>query len=336
MPTKEPASPSVECTLDDVRADGSLNSRSKSNNDEIDLLEVWNVLWEGRWLVVAFTVISSLISIFYALSLPNIYRSDALLVPSEDSQGGGMSRMAGQLGGLASLAGIDIGGARSIDKVDVAIEVLKSRQFITSFVKQHNILPEVLAVEKWNRSTNQLSYDSELYDAANKKWVREVKPPKTIEPSDWEAFEAFAKIINVSQNKETRFVTVSITHQSPYLAKSWVTLLIDDVNEVIKEQDVSQARRSIEFLQSQLSRVAVADMRTVFYQLIEEQTKTIMLAEVREQYAFSTIDPPVVAETKVAPKRVTVFIFGSMLGALISVIILFMRYIIVGQRQRVD
>ncbi|HAS23515.1 MAG TPA: LPS O-antigen length regulator, partial [Idiomarina loihiensis] len=76
---------------------------------------------------------------------PNIYKSEATLAPTEEASGGGLSQMAGQLGGLASLAGVNLGG-KNADKTTIALEILKSRAFIKSFVEKYDILPELMAV----------------------------------------------------------------------------------------------------------------------------------------------------------------------------------------------
>lgn len=297
-------------------------------DDEIDLRELWNVVWRGKWIIIAVTAVFAVGSVIYALSLPNIYQSNALLAPSDDAQGGGMSRMAGQLGGLASLAGISMGGAAGDDKVAVAMAVMKSRKFITGFIEKYEVLPELMAVEQWSRGSRELVFDSEIYDAEEGVWVREVAPPKEAKPSSWEAYKKFMQVLSVSQDKDTGFVTVSVEHQSPSVAERWVSLLVDNVNEVMKEKDVAEAQRSIEFLQGQLASVTIADMRTVFYQLIEEQTKTIMLAEVREEYVFSTIDPAVIAEEKTKPKRAFISMLGVVLGGVLGVLLGFIRYFV--------
>lgn len=50
-------------------------------------------------------------SIIYALSVPDQYRASALLVPAH-SDCGDLSGALGQLGGLASLAGVSLGGGQ--------------------------------------------------------------------------------------------------------------------------------------------------------------------------------------------------------------------------------
>ena len=67
-------------------------------------------------------------------------------------------------------------------------------------------------------------------------------------------------------------------------------------------------------------------MQSVFYQLIEEQTKTLMLAEVSDEYVFKTVSPAKVAEEKAKPMRALIVILGFMLGGMLSVIIVLIRH----------
>jgi LPS O-antigen subunit length determinant protein (WzzB/FepE family) len=68
-------------------------------------------------------------------------------------------------------------------------------------------------------------------------------------------------------------------------------------------------------------------MREVFYQLIEEQTKSKMLAEASPEYAFVTVSKAMVPEEKSKPKRALVCILGTLLGGMLSVLwVLVRRY----------
>ena len=168
--------------------------QSHNNNiadDEIDLRELFAVIWQGKWLIIAITALFAVASVVYAISQPNIYKSEALLAPAEQEGGGGLSALAGQFGGLASLAGVNLGGGSS-NKAQLAIEVLKSRQFTSDFIQKHNILPDLMAAESWNMQTNTVVYDSEIYDAQNDKWVREVDAPFKPKPSMQEAYKEFS------------------------------------------------------------------------------------------------------------------------------------------------
>jgi uncharacterized protein involved in exopolysaccharide biosynthesis len=295
-------------------------------DDEIDLRELWNAIWRGKWIIIAVTAIFAIASVFYALSLPNIYKASTLLAPAgEQSGAGGLAKMAGQFGGLASLAGVNLGGG-GIDKTGLALEVLKSRYFIEKFITKHNLKVSLMAVENWQRETNTLVIDPEIYNENSKEWVREVTYPETSEPSAWGTYEAFSKLLNVSQDKETAMITLSIEYYSPEVAIQWLNWLVDEVNTEIREQDKTEAQNSINFLSSKLEKIQLADMQTVFYQLIEEQTKTIMLAEVTKEYVLKTIDPANAPDAKAKPKRGIIVVLGTILGGMLSVLIVIVRY----------
>ncbi|MBM7072094.1 LPS O-antigen length regulator [Shewanella sp. 202IG2-18] len=295
-------------------------------DDEIDLKELFSAIWQGKWLITAITTVFAIGSVIFALMQPNIYKSEALLSPVTEKQGGGLSALAGQFGGLASLAGINLGGGASGDKSQLAIQILKSREFTSNFIQKHNILPDLMAVEEWNRTDNSINYDPKLYNSTSQKWVREVKLPKHPQPSMQEAYKEFSKILSVNTAKETGMVTISIEHQSPFIAQQWVKWLIADINTEMKKRDVEEANKSIKFLESELRQTKVADIRNVLFNLVEEQTKTIMFSKVREEYVFKTIDPALVPEEKAKPKRALICVLGTMLGGMLGVGIILVRF----------
>lgn len=295
-------------------------------DDEVNLSELFFVIWEGKWVVILITVLFTIASVFYALKQPNVYKSEALLAAAEQEQSGGLGALAGQFGGLASLAGVNLGGSGTANKTQLALEVLKSRQFTFNFIKKHNILPDLMAVKSWNQVDNSIEYNEEIYNEQEKKWLREVNAPFKPEPSMQEAFKKFSQIITADMSKESGMITISIEHVSPVIAQRWVNWLIQDINTVMKSRDVEEANKSTEFLTEQLQQTKVADIRTVLYKLIEEQTKTIMFANVRDEYVFKTIDPALVPEQKFKPKRALICILGFLFGGILSVLIVLARY----------
>jgi uncharacterized protein involved in exopolysaccharide biosynthesis len=294
--------------------------------DEIDLKELFTALWQGKWVILATALSAAVLAVFYALSMPNIYKSEALLAPVEESSSGGLSALAGQFGGLASLAGINLGGTSS-GQVTIALELLKSRQFISSFIEENGLKKEIMAAKKWEQAENTLIYDDDIYLVEQEKWVRDVNPPKQQEPSLLEAHKKFLEDhLIVSQDKETGLVKLSVKHYSPYLAQELVTKLTEAINKQMRQKDIEEAQNSINYLKEALRKTDVADMQSVFYQLIEKQQQTKMLASVREEYVLKVIDPAVVAEEKNEPKRAIIIILMSVFGGLIGCFFSMIKY----------
>jgi uncharacterized protein involved in exopolysaccharide biosynthesis len=296
-----------------------------NSEDEIDLAELWRAIWSGKLLIIVISFVFAVSSIFFALSKPDVYKASILLSPASSDSAGGMGALAGQFGGLASLAGISLGGGGT-DKTALALEIIKSRAFLETFIIRHKLLVPLIASEKWDRINDELVVDDEIYDVNSNKWIREVSFPKTVVPSPWEAYQEFLKLTSVSQDKTTSLVTIEVEFYSPEIAKTWLKLLVADVNDFMRQQDEIEAQSSIDYLTKQLEKTEVSAMETVFYQLIEEQTKNMMLTKVSDEYVLKTIDPAQVPEKKAGPKRALIVVLGTMLGGIVSVLIVLIRY----------
>jgi uncharacterized protein involved in exopolysaccharide biosynthesis len=273
-------------------------------------------LWGARYLIAAITSVFAAASVLLALWLPNVYSSSVLLAPAESSSGG-LSSMISRYGGLASLAGISLPEGEAT-KATLGIEVLKSRSFVTRFIEKHDLLVPLMASSSWDPVQNRLQYDPDIYDSESGEWVRDVSPPHKPKPSMQEAYEEWGDIFYVFQDRETGYIRVSIDHYSPFLAQQWVTWLVEEVNDVIRNQDVVEAEKSIAYLEQQIKTTSLAELQATLFELIQTQTETIMLAQVRPEYVFKTIDPAIVPEEQISPKRALICVAGTILGGFLG------------------
>lgn len=295
-------------------------------DDEIDLRELFAVLWAGKNKILAITAVFALVSVIYALSVPNQYKATALLAPAQ-SESGGLSGALGQLGGLASLAGVSIGGGDS-SEAQVALEIMQSWNFIESFIANNDLAVEVYAAEGWSRSSNQLEINNGVYDVSSKAWMIENNQSGEIgPPSSWALFKKFAEKLSVSEDKKTGLVSVSIEYYSPQIAKDWLDLYVQAINKHMQARQIAKVTNNINYLQAQIQKTTIAEMQEVFYTIIEEQIKSKMLAEASPDYAFLAVSPSMVPEQKSQPKRALICILGTLLGGMLSVLwVLVMHY----------
>ena len=286
-------------------------------DDEIDLRELFHVLWDKIFYIGAITSIFSLISIIYALMLPNIYQSQAVMMPMEDDQG--MSGMLGQYSGMASLAGISL-PSESGSKAQEAIARIQSFEFFSNSFLPHIKLENLMAVKKWNQASNTLTYDASAFNSESGQWVRKVKPPTSTIPSSQEAYKQYQEIMSVSEDKKTSFVTLSVEHESPVIAQQWVEIMMDQIDQVMRDQDRQTAMQSIAYLNSLAPTVNYEEIKQALASLQQEQMKRLMMVEANENYIFKVLDSPIVPEMKVKPKRSLIVILGTMLGMMLSVL----------------
>ncbi|MDH5300487.1 MAG: Wzz/FepE/Etk N-terminal domain-containing protein [Gammaproteobacteria bacterium] len=282
-------------------------------DDEINLLDYWRVLVEYKKLIVLLTVLATALALTVALLMTPVYRAEVMVMPADDKTGGGLSALAGQFGGLASLAGIELGGGGG--QTAAAMATLNSRAFTEMFINEHKLMP-VLFAQQW--------------DAQNKHWLVEADAPTA-----WDAFKVFDGIRTISEDKKSGMITLSVEWTDPALAAAWANQLIERINAHQQAKAITEAKESIAYLRQELEQTGVVEMRQSIFNLIEAQTKQIMLANVREDYAFKVIDPAVVPEEKIKPKRALIVVLGFMVGLMLGVFTAFFVSFIKKQRQAV-
>jgi LPS O-antigen subunit length determinant protein (WzzB/FepE family) len=292
---------------------------SNKFNDEIDLRELFAVLWAGKVKIIAITAIFAFASVIYALSLPNQYKATVLLVPSK-STNSGFSGALGQLGGLASLAGVSISGGES-KEAQLAQEIMRSRSFIEDFVVENDLAVEVYAAQDWDKGSNKLQIDQDIYDTKSNSWLVEDDSARPGSPNSWKLYKSFSERLTVSEDKKSGFISVSIEYFSPQIAKRWLDLYISAINKYMQERQMIKVSRNIEYLEAQIEKTEIAGMQEVFYTIIEDQLKSKMLAEASPDYVFTAVSPSMVPEKKSQPKRALICVLGVLLGGMLSVLL---------------
>ena len=294
-------------------------------DEEIDLRELFGALWVGKIQIIAITAIFAFASVMYALSSPDVYKATVVLSPAQ-SDSSDLSGALGQLGGLASFAGVNIGGSGG-GEAEMAYEIMQSWSFIENFITDNDLAVELFAVEGWNKDSNQLLINDEAYDVENDQWLIENEVGTKGPPRSWILYLAFVGLLDISEDKDTGMVSVSIEYYSPYIAKQLVDLYIESINSFMQQRQVDKVTRNITYLEQQIGKTSIAEMQEVFYNIIEEQIKTKMLAEASPDFAFTSVSPSMVPDQKIKPNRALICILGTMFGGIFSVLfVLVMHY----------
>ncbi len=275
--------------------------------DEIDLLEYWQVIWKKRLFIVASALLAGILAAGISLTMPNIYRAETLLAPmgGEESKGG-LSSMLGGLGGIASLAGVSLGGSSSIEE---SIAVLKSREFIWDFVKDEKLMP-ILFADDW--------------DADKKQWIAEEQEDQ---PSLWDAWRLLVEdgILAVNVDKDSGLVRLSIDWEDPELAKAWVAKLVTRINAYLREKAILQSEEKLKYLNDVLAETQIAENRQALFELISTEQKQAMLANTQKDYVFRVIDPAVIPDKKIKPKRSIIVILTAFVVGFLAIVFVFIQ-----------
>lgn len=297
---------------------------SSNENDFVDLTEIFKFFWVNKIFILSFSFFSGVFSIFYSLSLPNIYTSSAVLQISSEENSNQLSSIGNQLSSLASFAGIStIGGS---DKTEFALAKLKSREFVKHLMSVRDISPEIIAADFFSIETNTLSFDDQ-YDFSSKKWIRKSSQNKNVVPSILEVHSELNKSFNVSLDKESGFIKLEFSHISPIFTKDFLDLAIKEINNIAKQKDKLESAKALDYLQIELRSTQKKDIIESINAVIRNQLNKKMLSNIKDDYLLSIIDSPFVPEKKSSPSRALICVFFTLIGTFLGIIVVYLRKI---------
>jgi uncharacterized protein involved in exopolysaccharide biosynthesis len=259
----------------------------KDKRDEVNLVSLVQVAWRYNLLIATVAVVFALVAVYVALTTRPVFRSEVVLTEVSNDGLSGAEALGSRLGGLASLAGVSLGGSSQSRE---AVAVLRSRYLAEEFIKRYGLVPKLLA-----RSPRQ---------------------------SLWLAVDRFRRtVLSITESKEQGTITVGMQWRDPAESARWANDFVALANDILRTRALEDSSRNIRYLKEQIPKTDVVEIQRAMYNLIENETKINMLANTRKEYAFSVVDPAVVPEERIWPRRTLIVLTGGFLGGIIGMFI---------------
>lgn len=294
--------------------------------DEINLLDLWRVIWAGKWFIVGFTLFCTLIAVFVSVYvLPVTYKSEAVLMPIE-SNAGGLSQLAGLAGSLP--IPIDLGGGGKSDHI---LAYLQSRNLKQKLIEKHDLLPRVYS-DKWDHVKKEWNIDSPKDRPTVVKAIQE---------------KALEDIYSAAQDKKTNLISLSWVDKDPAFAALMLKNVIDALQYYLDNEYESDAQRERVFVEGQLANASkelenwekqVPDEKLTLsiiqrerlasqtvYTELRKQLELAKITEAKELVRFKVLDSPFVPEKKFKPKRALICALALITAGFFSILIIFIR-----------
>ena len=258
---------------------------ANGHEQEAGVVAVLQVIWNYKIYIFLATSVCALASIIYALLATPMYRAEIGITEVSVTGLNGAGALANQLSGLAGLVGVNLGTGNGGGHESQA--VLKSRRVVEEFVKRHPM--------------------AELFPAQKQL------------PTLWFAVRRFQQnVFSIRDDKRAGTTIVAVNFTEPVTAARWANEFVALVNDILRTHAMDEAKRNIEYLNEQIAKTNTIELQRVMYNLIENETKTLMLANVRAEYAFRVVDPAVPPEVRTSPQRTIIVLGGILLGFLIG------------------
>jgi hypothetical protein len=257
------------------------------------------------------------VSIFglLAVSIQDKYESKSLLKHSEDDTAGNFAPQ-GALGSIASIGGIDLSSGAT-DPIDYSIEVIKSRNFLRQLLTFDKVKENLVAVESYDNETGLITYNKNLFDPLKNEWAPNKKFDQN-EPNYLEIHrEYYIENLSLSKNRATGFLTIGFQHKSANFAKSFIDLIINELNRLTREDDLASSEKKLDFLMQKNLETFNQEVNQALSQLMENELKKIAYSSTKVDYLLEIIDPPYVPNRPFFPNRILILLLGVFLGLLL-------------------
>ena len=278
-----------------------VESSPSVDEDEIDLLELIRTLLQAWKTILGITIVCVGLAVAYAFHAPEVFKAETLLAPASEEKSGASSALS-QFGGLAAMAGISIPSDSNVEQV---VATLQSRGFLRQYIHGKKLIPVLF---------------EEIWDEESQSWLVQTQEN---EPTDQKAVQIFKSILSVDEDKKSGLISLSISWKDPVVAAEWANDLVKQLNVQLREKAINDSQKRVGYLEQELAKTTLQDMRAVLYNLLESEKQKAMLANVNEDFALEVIDPAVAPETREKPKRKLIVALGGVCGGFLGIFTVF-------------
>ncbi|WP_222535544.1 Wzz/FepE/Etk N-terminal domain-containing protein [Pedobacter polysacchareus] len=227
-----------------------------SLKDLVLKMKEWYNYLLSKWFIIVFVaIIGGVLGFTYGYLEKPIYTATTTFVLEEDKGGGGISSLAG----LASMAGVDLGGGGSIFQGDNIIEVYKSRTMI-----QRALLSTFIFDGKRQTLVDRFVSFNEM----NKNWEKNPRL-KNIDFSDTTHFKILrdsllgeiVKKISKEQlsiakpDKKLSIIKVDVKTKDEQFAKAFNNAIVKNVNDFYIQTKTKKSLQNVLILQQKTDSV---------------------------------------------------------------------------------
>jgi uncharacterized protein involved in exopolysaccharide biosynthesis len=267
---------------------------STDREQDLDLFAVVPLLWSYKYLIGTIMCVAVLAAAAYAFIVTPTYRAEVGVTEVADKGASALSSVASQLGGLAGAAGISLGSSGASRQANA---VLQSRRLVEEFIERNSLIPILFPNSK---------------------------KPQTL----WYAVRKFQRnLLDIKEDTRKGVTTVSIEWNNPDISAKWANGFVALANDMVRGRVLAESNRNVAYLNEQLKHTNDVQLQRVIYDLIESETKTLMIAYERPEFAFTVVDPAVAPEVRTSPRRVIILALAAVLGFLIGAGVALSHYV---------
>lgn len=228
---------------------------------ETNIITIFTLIWGKRKMIIRNCLIAFVAVVIIAFSIPKEYTSEVKIAPELSL---GETGLAGSLGSLAQMAGIDLGGMNNNEAIypDLYPEIVSSTPFLTELLQIQVVSKDgEICTDMLDYLTN---HQKQTWWSAMLKPIKKLFRKKdTGAPEDITTaestqlsrdqqllLESFGKSINVTLDKTTSMISVTATMQDPLIAATTATTVAEKLQTYVDKYRTVKERDNIAYLET--------------------------------------------------------------------------------------
>ena len=296
-----------------------MNDHKTHNYENIKVLEILGFLYSRKNFLILVSFVGSFLVGVGSLFIKDTYQSNAILAPNIDSS----TQISSGFNGLASIAGISI--PQESNKLEKGMEIVKSLYFFQDLSQNEEFFFNLVATNGWDHEKNELLVDDEVFDTSNKRWVSKGRFSIEGRPTLQSAHRTFLDYLTISKDTKTGFYVITFSHYSPYFAKDALDLVLNNINELSRNEDIAIYQSQVNFLYEEASKMQYNQIREGINSLIEDQIQLISIAKTSPEYLFKVLSKPYAPELESGPNRLAIVVLAAFFIFVLSSIYVIFR-----------
>lgn len=246
-----------------------------------------------------FVGISTMTTIVYSLLATPIYESSAVMTQSSAIKDTQTSSSA-----LSEVANFVSGATSTVQTSEekIAITRILSKEYFEQRIYQNSFLIYCLFEACDIKNFNEINkFFSEDFLGQNSK------------PYFPLAYRKYRQSFQILSNESLIYMTFQ--HQSPEVAFNFLKWIIQDSNNYVRDIEIKKATNRINFLSTRLESTRNIELQKLIGALIQKDIQVLALSEESQDFAFETIDRPMLPQERIFPKRSQMAVFAVFLSS---------------------
>ena len=293
-------------------------------NDEIDLKDLFFILWNGKFYIILAIIISVFFASYHLQYAKRTYTVEYNLKPVGETKN---SPNLSRFGGLASIAGIQLPTSSNND-FNIFKELITSTEVSEIIFENKKIIRDIFRSE-WDESLNAYSRipksKIQVYVSNAKKLLTGNEELKYMPPNPRRLAIFISQSIQISEDKDTGFLKFSSETSKPKLMLLLMVEATKASDKIMRQRYIDFSTEPLAFYKKKLSTARSREHREALAELIGQEEQKLMFASRGKYFIAEPYINPTMSLFPTAPKPKSTLTLSLVLGLFFGAIFVLIR-----------